>query len=562
MSTPPESLGSGSRQGQRASGEEANAVGVCQAHFDDDTPALNGVPDATANYSFCASRFTLSQPLARASRTRSNFSAPSPRIIDDRYHEHAHTAHDALGDPGLRARPREIPQIPQRPAIGGVRREPHIVRVPHPALPRRSKLTTIRSLLKRRQIRGSEPCAVATAHILLQVVARSKWQDVDGLLDNVSATGRRLVEAQPKELVVANIVRRVLALIRDEAAEDRNEPSSETQSETQMTPTDPVSHHWPPSTHTKQDSAGDCISNSPAAPPPSRPGPVPSYSSVNVPKSLFHLLSVSPPPDGSTMMTSPFRNSGTSTPTSKATPYSQVHALRSEVIDGIEEIKDEISQVDDQIAALAEVQIHPGDHVLVHQPSPTVERFILRAALKRKFTVLIATEAPRKQTEGVQNAAFRKRLSAAGITVINIKNSGLTAYMSRVDKVILGARSVVANGGVVTDSGAAAIARAAKEQGNAVIVLAGMYKLSPENPFDAESLIEWGDSSTFVSFADGPMVNGVEIRSAVTELVPPELIDTYVTNLGTHSRDHLSSLIADHYKQEDAEFHLWSATDR
>ncbi|KND88417.1 putative translation initiation factor eIF-2B subunit beta [Tolypocladium ophioglossoides CBS 100239] len=428
--------------------------------------------------------------------------------------------------------------------------------------PLEASVENLTSLLKRRQIRGSEPCAVATAHILLQVVAKSKWQDVDGLLDNVCATGRRLVEAQPKELVVANIVRRVLALIRDEAAEDRNEPSSETQSETQMTPTDPVSHQWPLPTYTKQDSAGDCISNTPAAPPPSRPGPVPSYSSVNVPKSLFHLLSASPPSDGSAMMTSPFRNSGTSTPTSKVPPYSQVHALRSEVIDGIEEIKDEISQVDDQIAALAEVQIHPGDHVLVHQPSPTVERFILRAALKRKFTVLVATEAPRKQTEGIQNAAFRKRLSGAGITVINIKNSGLTAYMSRVDKVILGARSVVANGGVVTDSGAAAIARAAKEQGNAVIVLAGMYKLSPENPFDEQSLIEWGDSSTFVSFADGPMVNGVEIRSAVTELVPPELIDTYITNLGTHSRDHLSSLIADHYKQEDAEFHLWSAIDR
>ena len=28
---------------------------------------------------------------------------------------------------------------------------------------------------------------------------------------------------------------------------------------------------------------------------------------------------------------------------------------------------------------------------------------------------------------------------------------------------------------------------------------------------------------------------------------------------GTHSRDHLSSLIADHYKQEDAGFQLWTA---
>lgn len=392
------------------------------------------------------------------------------------------------------------------------------------------------SLLKRRQIVGSEPCAVATAHILLQVVARSKWQDVEGLLANVSRTGRRLVEAQPNELVVANIVRRVLGLIRDEASEDRNEHSSETQSEAPMSPTDAApnagsfSHHWPPSTYTKQDSAGDYITNS--AVPQTRPPPTSSLSTVNVPKSLFHLLSASPPQDGDA---SPFRNSGTSTPTWRG-HSGQAHALRSEVIDGIEEIKDEISQVDDQIAALAEVQIHPGDYVLVHQPSPTVERFILRAALKRKFTVLIATEPPHRQSIQSPHANFRKKLSAAGITVVSIMNNGLMAYMSRVNKVILGAKAIVANGGVVTDSGAAAIARAAKEQGSAVVVLSGVYKLSPENPFDESSVIEWGDSSTYVSFADGPLVSGVEIRTALTELVPAELIDTYITNLYVQCR--------------------------
>ncbi|KAM5359257.1 hypothetical protein ACJZ2D_014605 [Fusarium nematophilum] len=402
--------------------------------------------------------------------------------------------------------------------------------------PLEASVESLISLLKRRQIKGSEPCAVATAHILLQVVARSKWYNVDSLIDNVSRIGRRLVEAQPKELVIANIVRRVLGLIRDEAAEDRNEAASETPSEAQATPTDAVpnpdalTHQWPPSTYAKQDSAGDYITNS-AKPPPPRPGPLSSYSSVNVPKTLFHLLSVSSPNDADpNLQGSPLGLSGASTPSWRA-PSAQIHSLRSE--------------------------IHPGDYVLVHQPSPTVERFILRAAMKRRFTVLIAPEPPRKQTSEVQHASFRKKLTTAGITVINIMNGGLIGYMSRVDKVILGARAVVANGGVVADAGAAAVARAAKEQGNAVVVLSGVYKLSPENPFNEESLIEWGDSSNFINFADGPMVSGVEIRTAITELVPPELIDTYITNLGTHSRDHLSSLIADHYKQEDVDFHLW-----
>ncbi|KAI5467209.1 hypothetical protein BGZ63DRAFT_418930 [Mariannaea sp. PMI_226] len=413
------------------------------------------------------------------------------------------------------------------------------------------------SLLKRRQIKGPEPCAVATAHILLQVVARAKWHDVESLIDKVSRTGRQLVEAQPKELVIANIVRRVLGLIRDEAAEDRNELASETPSEAQMTPTDITSPSakWPSSTQTKPDSTDfvPALSRQSTA----RPGLVPSYSSVNVPKSLFHLLSVSGPNDAEhSLYGSPLATSGASTPLRKAN-YAEIHSLRSEVIDGIEEILDEISQVDDQIAALADVQIHPGDYVLVHQPSPTTERFIVRAAQKRKFTVLLALAPPRKGQAEVQHASFRKKLTSAGTTVINVMNAGLMAYMSRVDKVVIGAHAVVANGGVVADAGAAAVARAAKEQGNAVIALSGIYKLSPEIPFNEESLIDWAASSTFVNFEDGAMVSNVEVRTAATELVPPELIDTYITNLGTHTKDHLSTLIADHYKQEDVDFHLW-----
>ncbi|KAK3186868.1 GCD complex subunit gcd7 [Lecanicillium sp. MT-2017a] len=416
------------------------------------------------------------------------------------------------------------------------------------------------ALLKRRQIKGSEPCAIATAHILLQVVARSKWHNVETLIANVCRVGRRLVEAQPNELAIGNIVRRVLGLIRDEANEDRNDVASETQSDSPApVPVPPAPTPASPAPISRQDSGGELAASSGVSTPRTRPVLGTSHSTVGLPKTLFHLLAAEPDTEGESVGGSPFRGSGTSTPTTVKWNYSQIHALRSEVIDGIEEIKDEISQVDDQIAAMADVQIHPGDHVLVHRPSSTVERFVLRAAQKRKFTVFLAIEAPRKpEADGEEgpHATFRKKLAASGITVINIMNSGLTAYMSRVDKVILGAKAIVANGGVVAVAGSAAIARAAKEHGNAVMVLAGVYKLSPENPFADDSLIEWGSSASFVNFADGAMVNNVDIRSALTEMVPAKFIDTYITNLGTHSRDHLSSLIADHYKDEDTNFHL------
>lgn len=46
--------------------------------------------------------------------------------------------------------------------------------------------------------------------------------DVTKLIDRVHQIGQRLAEAQPKELAVGNIIRRILGLIRDEAEEDRD----------------------------------------------------------------------------------------------------------------------------------------------------------------------------------------------------------------------------------------------------------------------------------------------------------------------------------------------------
>lgn len=355
---------------------------------------------------------------------------------------------------------------------------------------------------------------------------------MDGLLDNVAQVGRQLAKAQPKELVIGNIVRRVLSLIRDEAAEDRNEASSETQSEAALTPIDSTGsaflHRSLPSTATRQDPAGGDSSS--AAPPP-RPGPLTSYSTVNVPKSMSHLLSASSSSKGEAFP-SPPRTSGTSTPARVTNQVSsQVHALRSEIIDGIEEIKDEISQVDDRIAAIADVQVHPGDFVLVHQPTPTVEKFLVRAASKRNFTVLIATKPPRKPGEDVQYQGLRTRLTAMGSTVINVMNCGLMAYMARVNKVILGARAVVASGNAVVDAGAAAIARAAKEHGTPVLVLAGVYKLSPVKPSRGTALVEWGTAADVVSYADAHMVRDVVVQHVVTEVVPAECIEMYITNL-------------------------------
>ncbi|KKA26574.1 hypothetical protein TD95_005389 [Thielaviopsis punctulata] len=428
------------------------------------------------------------------------------------------------------------------------------------------------SLFKRRQITGHKDCAIATSHLLFQVVKYSKWSDEDQLMGQVCRVGKRLADALPKELAIVNIVRRVLSVIRDEANEDRdNDGFSDTASDVcENGPSTPVqqqqnhaafSSYYAPST-----SIDETLGN--IAPPRlQRQATMSAISSFSTPKSLFNILSASP---SGTAFTSPTKTSGASTPRGAPSKTARTDSLRSEIMNAIEEMKDEIDQVGEQIAGFAEAQIRPGEYVLVHEPSIIVSRFILKAASKRRFTVLIACKAgphgyesravsaSSKDGEKVPYESFRRELTKAGITVINVMASGMSTYMPLVTRVVLGARAILANGNVILESGAGVVSLAAKAHGRPVVVLGGIYQLSPDSPFDEASLVEWVDPSAAVPYDDGAIIcNEITVRRPVTEIVPADLVDMYISNLGTHCQYQLSSLIMEHYKAEDVEFHLW-----
>ncbi|KAI9292479.1 translation initiation factor eIF-2B beta subunit [Neoconidiobolus thromboides FSU 785] len=70
--------------------------------------------------------------------------------------------------------------------------------------------------LKRRQVVGSWNVSTETLIVLRQVISVSKWNNVKALIADISQIGQRLIAAQPQELAVGNIIRRVLHMIREE----------------------------------------------------------------------------------------------------------------------------------------------------------------------------------------------------------------------------------------------------------------------------------------------------------------------------------------------------------
>jgi translation initiation factor eIF-2B subunit beta len=269
-----------------------------------------------------------------------------------------------------------------------------------------------------------------------------------------------------------------------------------------------------------------------------------------VQQSMFNLLSATPSPSSTPPLAHSTHGKSTLNAPSLANRIAMSTTdLKAEVISGIEEIIDELLQADDQIAAYALEHIHSNEMILTHSSSRTVQKFLLKAALKRKFTVIHVESFPNDHEEThaivmgsmhkrdqdgedeMSSDSFQQPLTAAGITVIVITDAAVFALMSRVNKVILATHAVIANGGLVAAAGARIIAKAAHKHRTPVIVLSGVYKLSPEYPFEFESLIEYGDSSKVISYEDGDLVDKLDVDNPLFDYVPPELVDLYITNL-------------------------------
>ncbi len=237
----------------------------------------------------------------------------------------------------------------------------------------------------------------------------------------------------------------------------------------------------------------------------------------------------------------------TDTSTANALPNANASKdIRAELIEGIDEIVDELDQVDDQIAGYALEHIHSNEVILTHTSSVTVQKFLLKAAAKRKFTVFHAESYPNDHecthatVTGYRNGAsedemtpelFHKPLATAGINVILVPDSAIFAVMSRVNKVILGANVVLANGGLITAVGSKTIAKAARMHRTPVVFLSGIYQISPENPSNIDSLIEFGSASNVFAYEDGESVRKFDVENPLDDYVPPDLVDLFITNL-------------------------------
>jgi translation initiation factor eIF-2B subunit beta len=144
-------------------------------------------------------------------------------------------------------------------------------------------------------------------------------------------------------------------------------------------------------------------------------------------------------------------------------------------------------------------------------------------------------------------------LAAKGIKTTVISDSAVFAIMPKVNKVIIGTRAIMANGGLISYNGVYNVCLCAQTYSIPVIVVGGTFKLTPMYPFGNETFNEFiSPDKIYGSDVEykGDLGN-IKFNTPAYDYVPPECITIYITNHGSQNPAYIYRLFAELYSQED-----------
>ncbi|CAI9284388.1 unnamed protein product [Lactuca saligna] len=392
--------------------------------------------------------------------------------------------------------------------------------------------------LKKRKIEGSKTTAKMTAELLRSVISQQRIPNTNqagALIQAINAIGEQLVSANPVELAVGNIVRRVLHIIREEDLSLTTASIGGLSLQALSDDEDNVDRDDRPVLSAAAVAA--------------------AARSTLRPPSLQTLLEDVP---HSAAIHQSSSSAGDSEEKTKSTDKnSRSRKLKHNVIETVNDLIQDIATCHELIAEQAVEHIHHNEVILTLGSSGTVIEFLCAAKeKKRNFRVFVAEGAPR-----YQGHTLAKELVARGLQTTVITDSAVFAMISRVNMVIVGAHAVMANGGVIAPVGLNMVALAAQRHAVPFVVLAGIHKLCPLYPHNPEvllnelkspsELLDFGEFSDCIDYGTGTGSPLLHVVNPAFDYVPPKLVSLFITDTGGHNPSYMYRLIADYYSADD-----------
>lgn len=241
--------------------------------------------------------------------------------------------------------------------------------------------------------------------------------------------------------------------------------------------------------------------------------------------------------------------------------------FKSEVIEVIHELTDELESSSAHITSQALEHVSPSSVVLTSGGDELVESFLREANRKRKFQTVVAGGGASRGGHRLARALAEK-----GVETTAISDAAVFAMMSRVNIVVIAARGVFSNGGVLASAGDLNVAVAAKHHAVPVVVLAGTHELSPLGPGDPEfemndllspaEVLDYtaladclpsaagegcGDGGTDEGAGRGAGGASLDVAHPARDYIPPELVTLFLTDAGGQVPGFIPSLLGEIY---------------
>ena len=224
------------------------------------------------------------------------------------------------------------------------------------------------------------------------------------------------------------------------------------------------------------------------------------------------------------------------------------------ILDGINNLISEIRTISKTITERKEIQdlISDGDIILTSNYSEQVAKILAENKKTKNFKVLVCESAPKLRKKSQVEELKKIKLD---LTVI--EDDDIYSVMKKFTKVkiLLGAKAILVNGGLITYGGAYNICLLAKMFSNPVIIVGGTTKLTPMYSFKHELYNEYlSPDLIFGKNMDyqGDISN-IQFNNPSLDYVPPNLISMYATDIGILNPNYLYKNFNDMYDLEDYE---------
>jgi len=353
--------------------------------------------------------------------------------------------------------------------------------------------------------------ALATILILKKLIGESKWSNANELINLIRSQAHRLNDGQPIDSIIFNIIRRILKLIREVSVRiihGKNE-GSDVSLTLQAVLTDRAT------TSTLPDEENENVDRNPLAK---------KFPSASIVEAL------------------PLNNIEGSV---------SVQQLRPELMDDLSWYASEIELSVSNLAQQALAHIHANEIILTLGYSHTVEQFFRYAASKkRQFHVFILEHAP--FYTGHKMAINLSQDPKYPVPVTVVTDSAVFAIMARVNKIVIGTRSLLANGGLTAKTGTYNLALAAKNYNVPLLVCAPPYKFSPTYlpSFDPVMCNSFPSPENILSY-ESIFQSSLDIVVPMHDYVPPELVTLIIGSGMGNAASYVYRIVSELYSAED-----------